>query len=143
MRDRIVQQWRYIEADSLYLSTFELGSGYPADPDTKKYLENCIDPVFGFPTLARFSWSTITKALEKGACKCDWNEPDDDSVNQKELTKQQEYFKNFVKKKNSASKPSASFNSPKTKASPRTKSRTTADVFFGDRLLSRIMTWNI
>ena len=30
------------------------GSGYPADPDTKRWLEAHIDKVFGFPSLVRF-----------------------------------------------------------------------------------------
>lgn len=67
MRDRIVNKWRYVECSSLNLNAYQLGSGYPADPETKNFLERSVDPVFGFPTLARFSWSTITKALEKNA----------------------------------------------------------------------------
>jgi ribonuclease H2 subunit A len=36
-----------------------------ADPTTKKFLaENC-DPVFGFPQLVRFSWSTTTEVLKE------------------------------------------------------------------------------
>lgn len=32
----------------------ELGSGYPADPATKAWLEAACDPVFGWPALVRF-----------------------------------------------------------------------------------------
>lgn len=137
MRDRIVNKWRFIESPSLHLDAFQLGSGYPADPETKKFLERCVDPVFGFPTLARFSWSTITKALDKDACKCDWNEPDDDVEDKKELTKQQSFFKKFFQappKKSGAAPTSKQANNNPTKSTPRTN----ADVFLQDRFLKRI-----
>lgn len=35
------------------LST-QFGSGYPADPQTKRWLEASINRVFGFPSLVRF-----------------------------------------------------------------------------------------
>ena len=41
------------------------GSGYPADPVTKKWLQNNFDPVFGFPNIVRFSWATITNYFEE------------------------------------------------------------------------------
>ena len=37
----------------------------PLDPNTKKYLSECMEMVFGFPTFIRFSWSTIPKLLEE------------------------------------------------------------------------------
>lgn len=42
------------------------------DPVTKKFLANNIDPVFGFPQLVRFSWSTADKILENNAAKVEW-----------------------------------------------------------------------
>lgn len=48
------------------LST-QFGSGYPADPQTKRWLEASINRVFGFPSLVRFSWSTCTPLLEQHA----------------------------------------------------------------------------
>lgn len=51
------------------------GSGYPSgkcflnnsniDPTTKAFLNNCMHPVFGFPTFIRFSWSTIPKLIKE------------------------------------------------------------------------------
>ena len=41
-----------------------LGSGYPGDPDTKSWLRVDVDPVFGYPRLVRFSWSTVGVLLE-------------------------------------------------------------------------------
>lgn len=43
------------------------GCGYPSDPLTKKWLKDVFDPVFGFPTVVRFSWSTARKMLQESA----------------------------------------------------------------------------
>lgn len=136
MRDRIVSNWRYPEARSLYLDAFELGSGYPADPITKKFLVDSVDPVFGYPTLARFSWSTITKALETKACECDWNEPKDDGQDQASLTKQQQFMMRLVLKKE-PKKTQSKAGKPQTYEPP--KPRTNADKFFEDRMLSKVI----
>ena len=40
------------------------GSGYPSDPDTKKYLLRVLDPVFGWPGIVRFSWQTAKTLME-------------------------------------------------------------------------------
>ncbi|KAG8969882.1 hypothetical protein FRC03_000128 [Tulasnella sp. 419] len=63
----------------------ELGSGYPSgeysahfrlipsvatfsmylpDPNTKAWIAGAIDPVFGYPSIARFSWATVKTVLE-------------------------------------------------------------------------------
>ena len=42
----------------------EFGSGYPADPFTKQWLEGSLDKLFGYPTLIRFSWATTDNMLE-------------------------------------------------------------------------------
>lgn len=131
-RDRIVKNWVYLEGKSLLLDTFNLGSGYPADPETKQFLSDCIDPVFGFPTLARFSWSTITKALEKGACKCDFNEPKDDGEDPNQLTKRQNNFKKFFQKK--------PVQSPARTSNTVRKNRTNADVFLESLSISRVVS---
>ncbi|KAI3432463.1 hypothetical protein D9Q98_004012 [Chlorella vulgaris] len=47
--------------------TTAFGSGYPGDPDTKRWLEASIDPVFGFPALVRFSWATCKPLLDQHA----------------------------------------------------------------------------
>lgn len=131
MRDRIVNNWKFIESDSLRFDTFELGSGYPADPETKRFLERSIDPVFGYPTLARFSWSTITRALDHGACKCDWNEPDDEQ-DQKSFNKMQGMMRMFTKQEKNKKQSTQPIKS-KTNSIV-----TTADTFFNDRHLTRI-----
>jgi hypothetical protein len=42
-----------------------------ADPDTKQWLEDHKHPVFGFPTLVRFSWGTC-KPFFKDAVDVTW-----------------------------------------------------------------------
>lgn len=148
VRDRIVQNWRYVECDSLYLQGLKMGSGYPADPDTKKFLEDSIDPVFGFTTLARFSWSTIPRALEKSGCNCDWNEPKDDKPSHKQLSKQASFMQNFlVKNKSTASRggrlpapcsPQVGSTSLANNKNPATGICSTADKFLQERQLSRM-----
>jgi ribonuclease H2 subunit A len=62
-RDIIVNQWKYSESDVEFKGN--MGSGYPADEVTKKWLAQNCDPVFGFPDIARFSWSTTKILLEQ------------------------------------------------------------------------------
>lgn len=45
---------------------------FAADPDTKLWLQQHVDPVFGFPSLVRFSWSTASKILETSAVQVQW-----------------------------------------------------------------------
>ncbi|KAM3732935.1 hypothetical protein ACB098_11G096200 [Castanea mollissima] len=57
-RDRAVRDWVLDEtADNIQRN---FGSGYPGDPETKAWLENHKHPIFGFPSLVRFSWGTCT-----------------------------------------------------------------------------------
>lgn len=138
MRDRIVKNWKYIEGKTLHLEAYELGSGYPADPVTKKFLEGCIDPVFGYPILARFSWSTITKALDKGACKCDFDEPDDEGQDSVALNNRQKHFATFFQPINKKLKTSNARAEPVNQLS---KVQTSADKFFDSRSLQRNSRW--
>ena len=58
----------------LKIKVFEpkVGSGYPGDPATKSWLKSNFDPVFGFPSLVRFSWKTSYSILESNDAKADW-----------------------------------------------------------------------
>jgi len=50
----------------------ELGSGYPSDPKTQAWIKNSLDRTFGFPSLVRFSWTTIKVVLDKEAHAVQW-----------------------------------------------------------------------
>ncbi|RXW25543.1 hypothetical protein EST38_g318 [Candolleomyces aberdarensis] len=51
-----------------------LGSGYPSDPNTVRWLKGAVDPVFGFPKLVRFSWTTVKVLLDKEARGVKWTD---------------------------------------------------------------------
>jgi ribonuclease H2 subunit A len=52
----------------------QFGCGYPGDKITKTWLTDHIDPVFGFPSIVRFSWKTCYELLEKQGKKFFWND---------------------------------------------------------------------
>lgn len=147
VRDRIVEQWTFIENNDPLLVGADRGSGYPADPVTKKFLTSTLDPIFGFPTLVRFSWSTITKILETSAAPCDFNEPDDDedTGSKSGSAKQQSIAAFFAKAPNKSTKKGSSKNGvapdlpavAKKLSAPR-KKLTNSDVYFQEKKLRRI-----
>lgn len=68
-----------------------LGSGYPSgkltclpyainmlitrvlsDPKTQAWIKSSLDPTFGFPSIVRFSWTTIKVVLEKDGHAVKW-----------------------------------------------------------------------
>ena len=79
-RDRQVKRWVWEEKfrENKVPST-EFGSGYPSDPATKKWISENVDPLFGFPSLVRFSWSTVTKVLEESGVPFKFEADDDES----------------------------------------------------------------
>ncbi|XP_074603414.1 ribonuclease H2 subunit A [Brevipalpus obovatus] len=76
IRDRIVSNWKFREGD---INGDGYGSGYPSDPKTKKFLDKNLDSIFGFPSITRFSWATVSTILDDKAVGCRWKEqPGDD-----------------------------------------------------------------
>ncbi|XP_047522406.1 ribonuclease H2 subunit A isoform X1 [Pieris napi] len=74
-RDHALKVWQFREG--LDLDYTQFGSGYPGDPLTKKFIRDQIDPVFGYPLLVRFSWSTAELMLQEKAITCTFEEIDD------------------------------------------------------------------
>ncbi|KAH9178172.1 ribonuclease H2 subunit A [Lactarius sanguifluus] len=50
----------------------KLGSGYPSDPNTKIWIKESLDRTFGYPSIARFSWTTIKVVLDDKAHEVKW-----------------------------------------------------------------------
>lgn len=53
-------------------SIIPVSSALTLDPKTQAWIKNSIDPTFGFPSLVRFSWTTVKVALEKDAHDVKW-----------------------------------------------------------------------
>ncbi|KAI8896579.1 ribonuclease-like protein H2 large subunit [Globomyces pollinis-pini] len=68
-RDLSIQNWNFIESIEI---DKEFGSGYPSDPQTVKWLKDNLNPIFGFPNIIRFSWSTVANLLESHGVQFDW-----------------------------------------------------------------------
>lgn len=71
-RDHALKAWKFNENENK--EEIAYGSGYPNDPATKKWLDKNIDPIFGFPSLVRHSWSTAEKILESKATPVEWED---------------------------------------------------------------------
>lgn len=80
-RDHALNVWQFPEDDKFNGTTF--GSGYPGDPVTKAFLSDQVEPVFGYPKLVRFSWSTAETALEKRAVDMVFDEDGEDDTENK------------------------------------------------------------
>jgi len=65
MRDQSLENYTFREGQSF---KGNLGCGYPGDEFTKKWLRQHVHKVFGFPTIARFSWSTVGNLLDDNKC---------------------------------------------------------------------------
>ena len=88
-RDKILDSWTFIEKGLDESISKEWGSGYPSDPNTVAWLADVIDPVFGFPRIVRFSWSTCETLMDKHCAKVTW----DDEIESKEGNDIRKYFK--------------------------------------------------
>lgn len=75
-RDKAVNSWQFDE--DFDKEDLKYGSGYPADPVTKKFLSSSFDKVFGFPNFVRFSWSTASNIIEKDGVSVEWEDDEED-----------------------------------------------------------------
>eukprot|EP00922_Rhytidocystis_sp_ex-Travisia-forbesii_P044988 GHVS01067070.1.p1 GENE.GHVS01067070.1~~GHVS01067070.1.p1 ORF type:complete len:326 (-),score=39.26 GHVS01067070.1:14-991(-) len=80
-RDRLLKEWRPDTALSSCSSSEppEVGSGYPGDPSTKKFLDDHFDKLFGYPTLVRFSWATAKDRIANDGHAVDWFDADEEN----------------------------------------------------------------
>ena len=88
MRDLSIKEWVYPEnigAGAVATINKDFGSGYPGDPKCVEWLQQHMHPVFGYPSIARFSWSTVRLILDEHKNKpphvaeMKWDADDEDS----------------------------------------------------------------
>eukprot|EP00731_Ephydatia_muelleri_P036915 Em0354g2a len=91
IRDATLKEWRFVERGVEISADF--GSGYPADPATKRWLQESLDPLFGYPSLVRFSWATCTTILDNKAHAVKWPDDDDSQPMVAGCAKISQYFK--------------------------------------------------
>lgn len=88
-RDRSLRDWAFAEKN-VKVPKEGWGSGYPGgkftslqislkkfknlDPATKKFLQESVDPVFGYSGLVRFSWKTAETIIEKQCVPMEFEE---------------------------------------------------------------------
>lgn len=89
-RDKALKEWRFPEQKQ-FTSTW--GSGYPGDAVTKRFLEDNLDPVFGFPSIVRFSWSTAEKLLLQRGVSVTFEE--EEAAEDEEALKKNPSVKNY------------------------------------------------
>ena len=91
-RDAWIEGWVF-EEDTLSVKrtwSNKVGSGYPSgtyvrlplpsseievcvlDPNTKTWVKDSLEKTFGYPSIARFSWTTVKVALDNGAHAVEW-----------------------------------------------------------------------
>jgi len=70
-RDKALGEWKFAEDKEF---TSKWGSGYPGDAVTKKFLQDNLDDLFGFPSIVRFSWKTSENILEQKGIKVTFEE---------------------------------------------------------------------
>lgn len=75
-RDYLVEGWVWEEnvADGVKIwgKGDNLGSGYPSDPNTKRWIASNLEKTFGFPSVARFSWAPIRQTMESNGHAVQW-----------------------------------------------------------------------
>ncbi|KAI6037732.1 ribonuclease H-like domain-containing protein [Pisolithus marmoratus] len=75
-RDACIEGWSFEELrnieDEEGVFSRDFGSGYPSDPKTQEWMKTALHPTFGFPSLVRFSWTTVKVILDKSAHPVKW-----------------------------------------------------------------------
>lgn len=80
-RDHILEHWVFPEeAKGVTIQPErEFGCGYPSDSKTVNWLKSHFHPVFGFPSIVRFSWSTASNMIANlNGAEILWEEEDEE-----------------------------------------------------------------
>jgi ribonuclease H2 subunit A len=89
-RDMQIATWKWREPNCAAANlTKEFGSGYPSDPQCVSWMKgDAFHPVFGYPSLVRFSWGTAKTSMEDhGAATVSWECDEDDMEGAPAITK--------------------------------------------------------
>lgn len=70
IRDAAMRDFAFEEPNMTQDRNF--GCGYPEDRTTVTWMENNFDRVFGFPSVARFSWTPVRTLFVKRDAVADW-----------------------------------------------------------------------
>lgn len=62
-RDTLLNEWQW--EDPRMRNDREWGCGYPSDVNTKRWMKDNLQPVFGWPDLVRFSWGPAKEVMDK------------------------------------------------------------------------------
>ncbi|XP_018022197.1 ribonuclease H2 subunit A [Hyalella azteca] len=87
-RDSALAAWQFPEG----IEGGTWGSGYPGDAITKNFLQRTLDPVFGFPSLVRFSWSTAESILQTKGVPVTWAEEEEADKEKKNTPSVLQFF---------------------------------------------------
>ncbi|CAC70103.1 Ribonuclease H2 subunit A [Caenorhabditis elegans] len=80
-RDSRLRNWQFREKN-IKVPDAGYGSGYPGDPNTKKFLQLSVEPVFGFCSLVRSSWKTASTIVEKRCVPGSWEDDEEEGKSQ-------------------------------------------------------------
>ena len=89
-RDQQIATWKWRESSVAAANlTKDFGSGYPGDPKCVEWMKgDALHPVFGYPSLVRFSWGTTKTSLkENKAVTVEWECDEDDTEGAPAITK--------------------------------------------------------
>ncbi|CAD8107931.1 unnamed protein product [Paramecium primaurelia] len=90
---KVTRDYKITQIQQEILPNDSIGSGYPGDPKTKKYLENTNIRFFVFPKYIRFSWQTIKTIINDRDLNIDYKD-------EQEASKQVQNLTNFFLSKN-------------------------------------------
>uniref|UniRef100_A0A8R1DI17 Ribonuclease n=1 Tax=Caenorhabditis japonica TaxID=281687 RepID=A0A8R1DI17_CAEJA len=76
-RDFRLRNWNFKEKN-VKVPEAGFGSGYPGDPNTKKFLQLSVEPIFGFCSLVRASWKTASAIVEKRCVPDSWEDDEEE-----------------------------------------------------------------
>mmetsp|Transcript_16514 Transcript_16514/g.33739 ORF Transcript_16514/g.33739 Transcript_16514/m.33739 type:complete len:300 (-) Transcript_16514:368-1267(-) len=78
-----------------------VGSGYPADPVTRAWMQENLHPFFGYPDLVRFSWGTTVELMKSRAIPIFWDSGDSETGSKRQAFCIEKFLKPRSAKRNS------------------------------------------